>query len=65
MRTKKQSRKYYLHRVIKKFARIQVYDRKILISQAKIPLIEKLEPREKKYLNEIRQQFGYVIQTTI
>lgn len=65
MRSKKATRKYYLHRMIKRFAEIKVGDRRILVPENKIESIELLKPRQKKYLNEIRNKYGYTIQATI
>lgn len=62
---KKATRKYYLHRMIKRFATIRVGARQILVPENKIESIELLKPRQKKYLNEIRNKYGYTIQATI
>lgn len=65
MSTKIQNRKYYLHRMIKRFATIRVGNRQILVPENKIDSIDNLKPRQKKYLNEIRNKYGYTIQATI
>lgn len=65
MRNKKQTRKYYLHRVIKKFAQIQVHEKRIVVAENQIQKIDLLQPRQKRYLNEIREIYQYTIQSTI
>lgn len=66
MRTKKQTRKYYLHRRLRQIARLDVGKRQISIPfQTVETFIMNLNRREKKYLNEIRSVYGYTIQSTI
>lgn len=60
-RSQRDSRRYYLHRAVKRFAAIDVQSKTISIPTAHEA---DLSPRQAKYLNNIRS-LGYVIQNQI
>lgn len=56
----KYNRKYYLHRQVKKFARLIAKRRTIYLSFAFSP-----SKMQQKYLSELSNTYGYAVQTEI
>lgn len=62
MDSKKKNRKYYLHRVVKPFCRVNVRARTIFATQE---TIDKFTARQKAYTDELKQDFNYSLQIEI
>ena len=54
--------RYYLHRKLKIFCKVNAYERKIQLSQHEADILSKIR---KKYIDEIMSEFNYSIQYTM
>jgi len=59
---KNTARQYYLNRRVKKFTKLKSTDKTIFTTEQELTT---LSDQQKKYINELQQNFGYVVQYTI
>lgn len=56
---KRNRRRYYLHQRIKKFVQYSAYSKQLEIDEK---ILSQLKPKEKDYLDELNEKFGYNLQ---
>ena len=56
---KKDTRRYYLHKQVKKFAKVYATEHTISMTEDNF---KKCTKKQKEYLNEMKSMFGYSIQ---
>lgn len=59
-KAKAQRRRYYLHRRIRKFARLDTRHRTVFV-----PFLFEANEKEQFYFNELRQRYGYAVQVEL